>query len=269
MTQTPHQIIKIRHDLKLRLLTVLRTEKLSPHMLRITLTGEALDGFTTAAHDDHMKLFFPAVGSDQPALPQLPGAGQNANNSNANVIGRHYTPRRFDAASKELDIDFFLHDDGPASNWAAQAKPGQTVGVGGPRGSRVVPADFDWYLLMGDETALPAIARRLEELPPDAQAIVLIEVADLSDKITLTQGAQTQIHWLQSDVTGQTSQLLTTLKTLNLPVGEGYAWIATELGNVQALRQYLLQETRLEKAHIHAASYWKRGASEHHQTHDE
>ena len=86
--------------------------------------------------------------------------------------GRDYTPRRYDAGRNELVIDFALHDAGPATDWAAQAEPGQQLAVGGPRGSFVVPDDFDWYLFIGDETALPAIGRRLEELRAGARAIV-------------------------------------------------------------------------------------------------
>src|SRR6266568_4230449 len=73
-------------------------------------------------------------------------------------VMRDYTPRRFDAVQRELDIEFALHGDGPAATWAAQAAPGQRVMIGGPRGSFIVPTDFDWHLLIGDETALPAVA---------------------------------------------------------------------------------------------------------------
>ena len=82
---------------------------------------------------------------------------------------RDYTPRRYDLDTLELDIDFVLHGDGPASTWAEQAKPGQFLHIGGPRGSMIVPDIFDSYLLIGDETALPAIARRLEGLAAESQ----------------------------------------------------------------------------------------------------
>ena len=76
-----------------------------------------------------------------------------------------------------------LHGDGPASTWAAQAKPGQQIVIGGPRGSMIIPDAYDWYFLAGDETALPAIGRRLEELPATARVVAVIEVEDKAEAI--------------------------------------------------------------------------------------
>ncbi|MEG2961730.1 MAG: siderophore-interacting protein, partial [Janthinobacterium sp.] len=75
-TPRPHAIERVRHDLKLRVLTVVRTEQLTPHMRRITLAGDDLEGFVSPAHDDHVKLFFPAPGEAPPVLPVL-GTGVN------------------------------------------------------------------------------------------------------------------------------------------------------------------------------------------------
>ncbi|MFZ6845453.1 siderophore-interacting protein [Undibacterium sp. RuTC16W] len=263
MTEHLYQTQRIRHELRLRLLTVSRIEQLSIHMRRITFTGDALDGFISAAHDDHVKLFFPAAGSEQPILPQF---GQAAEDDAPRPIARNYTPRRYDAINRELDIDFYLHGDGPASSWATQARPGQTLGIGGPRGSLLVSKDFDWYLLIGDETALPAIARRLEELPVETKVIALISIADSRDQIPLQHGTNMQIEWIRNN--DQETTLLKTLQMQALPDGTGYAWIATELSQVQPLR-YCLLDKGMNKTHIHAASYWRNGVGEHHQTHDE
>ncbi|MES2102839.1 MAG: siderophore-interacting protein [Pseudomonadota bacterium] len=270
-TNKPRQTERLRHPLKMRVLTVSRTEALTPHMLRITLGGDDLEGFVSAAHDDHVKLFFPPPGSDQPILPVLGQQGMAVDENAPRPIARNYTPRRYDAARKELDIDFMLHGDGPASLWAARARPGMQLGVGGPRGSLIVPADFDWYLLIGDQTALPAIARRLEELPAQAKAIAVVAIADGNEKMALDSDAQAQVIWLdQSASPKNTSELfLSALKDLTLPDGDGYAWVAAELNSAQAVRKYLLQEGGLEKHQVHAASYWRNGASEHHQTHDD
>lgn len=263
MTEHLYQTQRIRHELRLRLLTVSRIEQLSIHMRRITFTGDALDGFISAAHDDHVKLFFPAAGSEQPILPP---SGQAAEDDAARPVARNYTPRRYDAINRELDIDFYLHGDGPASSWAVQARPGQTLGIGGPRGSLLVSKDFDWYLLIGDETALPAIARRLEELPAETKVIALISIADSHDQIPLQHGKNVRIEWIRNDDLAMT--LLQALQKQILPDGTGYAWIATELSQVQPLRHYLLDQG-MNKTHIHAASYWRNGVGEHHQTHDE
>lgn len=117
---------------------------------------------------------FPQNAAEQAALETLVlGAGKSDGPMPAM---RDYTPRRYDLDTLELDIDFVLHGDGPASTWAEQAKPGQFLHIGGPRGSMIVPDMFDSYLLIGDETALPAIARRLEGLPANRRALVIVEV---------------------------------------------------------------------------------------------
>ena len=130
-------------------------------MVRITLAGD-LEGFTSLGFDDHVKLFFPDGTKNADGTP--------------NMLGRDFTPRRYDPAANTLEIDFAIHDAGPATRWAAQAKPGDALALGGPRGSFIIPTTFDWHLLIGDETALPAISRRLAELPAGTRAVVLVEV---------------------------------------------------------------------------------------------
>ena len=172
-TMSKHAITRVRHEPRRRLLTVRHVERITPTMARVTLDGD-LAGFVSASYDDHVKVFFPLPGDTEPTLPD-PAPNGEANGA-ARSPGRDYTPRRFDTGRNELIIDFALHDAGPATDWATQAKPGQQLAVGGPRGSFVVPDDFDWYLFIGDETALPAIGRRLEELRAGTRAIVVAAV---------------------------------------------------------------------------------------------
>ena len=268
-----HVIERVRHELKMRLLQVRRTEHISPHMVRITLTGDDLAGFVSASYDDHVKVIFPLQGEEKPNIPApgQPSLSLPPPDDDIRPVMRNYTPRRYDAASNELDIDFVLHGDGVASTWAEQACAGQYLGIAGPRGSFVIPTDFDWYLLVGDETALPAIGRRLEELPEGSRALVLIEIPDAGEQIALTSSAQLDIRWLHRDgaEAGSTNLLLEALRVLDLPQGDGYAWVATELGSVKAIRQHLIQERGVDKRYVRAASYWKHGASAHHESHDE
>jgi len=162
---------RINHELKVRLLKVVATTELTPYMIRITLSGEELTGFTSAAPEDHVKVFFPAPGSEKPILPKLTPHGPVFSEG---VIMRDYTPSRYNSQTNELDLDFVLHKNGPASQWAANAKVGQYLGIAGPRGSFIYP-EFDWYLLIGDDTAIPSIARRLREMPENKKVIVVIE----------------------------------------------------------------------------------------------
>ena len=264
-----HTIERLRHALKLRVLTVVRTEELTAHMRRITLAGADLEGFVSPAHDDHVKLFFPAPGDTQPVFPVL-GNGANPVQyaEGARPVARNYTPRRHDPVKGELEIDFVLHGDGPASTWAAQAAPGQTLGVGGPRGSMVVPLDFDWYVLVGDQTALPAIARRLEQLPAGARAIAVIETVDDGEQLALESRAQADFHWVGRN--GRSGALLLeALQRIALPHdGDGFVWVACEHAQVKGLRAHFI-DAGVPRQHLHVASYWKHGAAEHHERHDE
>lgn len=238
------RVQRVRHELKRRALQVSRVEVLSPHLRRITFVGAAgsdtLHDFVSASFDDHLKLI---LGAD--------GEGP---------VMRDYTPRRFDAAAGELIIDFVLHGHGPASAWAAQAQAGQTVAIGGPRGSFIVPTDFDWHLLVGDETALPAVARRLEELPAGTRAIVVLQVADAADRPALSSKAALSLQWV-----ADADALLAAVRDLPLPSGEGYAWCAAEAATSAALRRVLVEEKGHSRHAIRAAAYWKQGAVAHHE----
>src|SRR6267154_2105606 len=127
-TTTSRSVQRVRHEARTRLLTVKRVTHITPRMVRVTLTGD-LAGFKSAAADDHVKLFFPAPGSTHPILPNGP-AGSHAVAEGSMPIARDYTPRRYDAATNELDIEFVLHNEGPATRWATQVQPGQTLGIG-------------------------------------------------------------------------------------------------------------------------------------------
>ncbi len=234
----PREVRRVRHELKRRALTVRRVEELSPHMRRVVLGGDDLADFVSASFDDHVKVFFPAGGE---------------------TAARDYTPRRHDRAARELVLDFALHGTGPAADWARQAQPGQPLLVGGPRGSFVVPLDFDWYLLAGDDTALPAVARRLEELPPGSQAIVRLQV-DAADRPALRSQARVDLQWADDG-----EGLLESLRALALPAGHGYAWCAAEAGVAAAARRILVNDKGHDRRAIRAAAYWKRGTVAHHE----
>ncbi|MBQ1761393.1 MAG: siderophore-interacting protein, partial [Aquincola sp.] len=200
-TDTPtlptRRVQRVRHELRRRELTVLRTEPLGPGFVAITFGGEALADFVSLGFDDHVKFILPGDTPD------------------AEPMRRDYTPRRFDAARRELTIEFALHGHGAASDWARQARPGDAATIGGPRGSMVVPTDYDWHLLVGDATALPAVHRRLEELPAGTRAIVRLLVAE-ADRRPLTSAATLDLQWLDTP-----ELLLQALQAQPLPAGEG------------------------------------------------
>ncbi len=258
---------RVRHELRFRLLEVRQAERLAPHMVRITLGGNELDGFTSPGFDDHIKLFFPAPGEDAPPRPELGETGITFPEGQNRPVARDFTPRHYDPVAGTLQIDFALHDGGPASDWARQARPGQRLGVGGPRGSFILPTDFDWHLLIGDETALPAIARRLEELPAGARAVVLAEVEGKADELSFKTSAAATVRWVHRGAAAE--PLIEALNGLSLPPGDGYAWIACESATAKRLRQLLITEHGANPKWVRASGYWRRGAAGVHDSFDE
>ena len=264
--QANRSVQRVRHETRLRKLRVLRTSRLTPTLLRVTLGGSDLAGFHSAAADDHVKVFFPHQPGGTPVLPSGPPGARQGPADGPAPISRDYTPRRFDAQRLELDIEFSLHGEGPAARWAAQAVQGHELAIGGPRGSFVLQGDFDWYLLVGDETALPAIARRLEELPPGARAFVIAEVDDAANQLPLSSAASLQVQWVHRNgaESGSDKLLSAALAAFSFPQGVGYTWIAAESNVARSLRSLLLARGH-DKQWLKAAGYWKRGASASHE----
>lgn len=266
---TERTIERIRHETRSRLLEVKTVEYLTPNMVRVMLAGSDLEGFVSAGFDDHVKVFFPSPGESRPSMPTQGPNGPAFSEKAAKPTMRDFTPRRYDAATQTLLIDFALHEAGPATSWASQARPGQFLGIGGPRGSFIIPMNFDWHLLVGDETALPAIGRRLEELPVEAHAVVIAEINDAADELLFTSAAKVNVIWAhRNGVTVGTSDVLErALRKLDFPKGDFYAWIACETSIAKHLREQLLNEHGANKKWIKAAGYWKRGAVAVHDTH--
>jgi NADPH-dependent ferric siderophore reductase len=269
MTTSSLAVYRVRHPLKMRQLQVIRTRLIAPKLLRVTLAGDDLQDFVSASFDDHVKVFFPEPGQARPTLPQAGPNGAVFAEGVPRPTARDYTPRRYDSVANELDIEFVLHGDGPAATWAAQAQPGQYLGVGGPRGSFVIPDAFDWHLLIGDASALPAIGRRLEELPEGKKAIVVAEVDDAAGEISFQSHAGVALHWVHSAGAGAADLLEQAVRGLTLPAGEGYVWAAGESAVIRAIRQHLVAERGIDKSRIRASSYWRHGAVAVHETHED
>jgi len=258
---------RIRHEVKMRVLTVSAVSAITPSMIRVTLSGDELAGFTSLGFDDHVKVFITPEGT--PAIRPVPGPdGLVFPEGTPRPPMRDYTPRRYDAENHTLDVDFVLHGDGPASSWAAQVEVGQTLLIGGPRGSMVVPTTYDWYLLAGDETALPAIGRRIEELPEGAHVIAIIEVANAAEEQTFTTKANLDITWLHRNgaPAGTTDLIQKAIAAKTLPQGDAFAFVAGEAGMSRTVKADLI-ERGLNPEWMKAAGYWLLGEADAHEPH--
>ena len=263
MSTSPFDIRRVRHPLKMRELTVKRLAHVSPRLLRVTLTGDLAD-FVSASFEDHVKLFFPPQGESRPSLPAVTEQGIAFDPDRPRPASRDYTPRRHDRDANELDIEFVLHGEGPAVAWARGAKVGDVLGLGGPRGSTILPEGLDWYLLLGDETALPAIARRLEEAAPDERLLVVIEVDSVEARFDIRTAANASVTWVYRE--NGRSVLPEAVAALRLPEGNGFAWAAGEYASIRQVRQRLIDVHGLDRQRIRASSYWKQGEVASHET---
>ncbi len=232
-------IERFRHETRRRTLTIAATERLTPHMLRLTLSGPELEGFVSLSPGDHIKIFVPD------------GQGGQAM--------RDYTPRHHDAAQGTLVIDFALHDAGLATQWALSVQPGDKAEIGGPRGSQVIGGPVARWLLVGDETALPSIARRVEELPRGVFVTTLVAVPGPEDEQPLAIG-EGRAFWAHRQDPTDPAPLLEQLAGIEVQP-ETFVWIAAEAGVARALRDHLLDRGH-PPAWLKAAGYWVAGEAD-------
>lgn len=230
---------RVRHELRARDVQVLRIEPLGASLLSITFGGDTLDGFVSSGFDDHIKFIIPGHADSEP-------------------VRRDYTPVWYDASARELTLEFALHDGGAVDAWARSAVVGQEAIIAGPRGSMVVPLDYDFHLLAGDRAALPAIRRRLAELPATAHVLLVI-AATGDDRLALPSAAQVAVQWVNDD-----AAMVQALGALALPAGEGYAWFAGEAGIARQVREVYASKG-FNKETMRVSAYWKRGAEGHHE----
>ncbi|SHK33030.1 NADPH-dependent ferric siderophore reductase, contains FAD-binding and SIP domains [Pseudonocardia thermophila] len=261
----------IRYELVPRLLRVAAVRRLTPRMVRVTLAGEELAGFQAPAPADHVKLFFP---EDRDGLPVMPKLGPNGleRDPNAQPTFRDYTVRNHRPEQNEIDIDFVLHGHGPGSTWAAGAQVGNAVGVLGPRGSVLAPTGLDWCVVAGDEAALPAVARWLEQAEPGTTVFAFAEVADEAERQEIQSAADVRLTWLYRNGAepGTTTLLQDAVLGLEFPAGDGFVWVGGEATTLKPIRRGL-RERGLPRASIDVDGYWKRGvvAFDHHQQDDD
>jgi NADPH-dependent ferric siderophore reductase len=241
------------------MVTVAEAARLTPRMMRVVFESEELEGFRSDAFDDHIRLFFPVPG----AALRRPRRGPNGliyPEGAPRPVSRDYTPRRFDPSRNRLTVDFVLHGEGPGSGWAERARPGDTIGVAGPQNSQVVRGTYDWHLFAGDETALPAIGRRIEELASGQRIVAVIEIADARERQTFATGAETDIRWVERDKAPGRTPLLDAVQSTAIPRGRGFAFVACENASARELRRHLLADRGLDPAAVRAYRFWQRGS---------
>ncbi|ANP86107.1 siderophore-interacting protein [Rhizobium leguminosarum] len=235
-------IERIRHDTRRRLLTVESVVDITPSMRRVILAGDDLADFISLGADDHIKIF----------IPTADGGEEH----------RDYTPRRYDNAERRLTIDFALHEAGPVTRWAIDARPGDRLEIGGPRGSAVVSKTVKRWLLIGDETALPAIGRRIEESGAGTVVTTIAAVIGPLEEQTFETSAELYVRWAHRPLSQATdaTALLKLLSTVDIKP-ETFIWVAAEASVTRDIRAYLL-ERGCPLGWIKASGYWVFGKAD-------
>ncbi|MGO2636538.1 MAG: SIP domain-containing protein [Corynebacterium variabile] len=260
----------IVRPIALRELEVKRVADITPGLRRVTLTGDELGAlttpegfdqleFTSTGFDDDIKLIFAYPGETEPVLPIRKEGGIRFPKERR-PLGKSYTVRRWDAATRELDVDFVKHGLGTATTWAYRAQPGERIHIAGPTTSTGLPEGADWLLIAGDDTATPAIARFLEDLPADTRGKVFIEVAEDAHIYDLREIPNMEVTWLPRNgaPAGASTLLLDAVAAASWQDGQCFAWLAGEQSVVRDLRRHLIDIRSLDKAWIDFTGYWKR-----------
>lgn len=238
-----------------RWMQVIASQRIAPRMQRLRLRGGDLARFDTSANL-HVRLHVPIRSGSASASP---AAGRDGTpfDDPAAVATRYYTIRRIDAAAGWVDIDFVLHDaPGPAGDFARGARLGDVCGMSGPCGLGVKPARY--YLLAGDATALPAIARIAENLPSGAAGAIFIEVDTPEDRLPLEAPPGILCHWVYRSLVADrsfTAQIEDAIATMAGNPEKHFAWIAGEFSTYEALRGPL---KAIAKARSICVPYWRR-----------
>ncbi len=227
--------------------------------MRVTFSGEELKGYEIKGPATHIKVYFGWPGEGHLVLPQWGPEGPVLAEGQQMPLNRTYTPRSYDEDSNGLVVEFMLHGEGLASSWAASVRAGDEVAVTLPGGPYTVqPAD--WYVIAGDESALPGIETIIEALPDASKAQVIVEVTGPDEERPLLAE---NVTWLHRDGADAGRRLEQTIRAMETPAGNGRFWVGCEAGVMRDIRKHLLFDRGLDREAIHTHGYWKRGDMNH------
>jgi NADPH-dependent ferric siderophore reductase len=239
---------------------VVSIERLTPSLVRVVLGGDGLRDFAMPeTTDTYVNLAFPAPGAAYVA-PFEPSQIRDIEPRKLWPARRRYTVRAWDPAAAELTLDFVVHGDtGVAGAWAATAAPGDLLVLEGPSGGYRPDPGAAWHLLVGDESALPAIAASLEAIPAGTQAVVRLLCDGPDHEIELSSPARLDLAWLhRTGSPADADLLLGSLRELTFPSGSVHAFVHGEADEIRGIRRHLLAERGLPRQAMSCSPYWRR-----------
>lgn len=264
------------YPITMRELEVLRIEDVTPGMRRVvfggaglqahTRDGEEVPAIVSDGFDDDMRMIFPHPVTGERPYPVSLGDGRLDWTAEVNELFRTYTVRKWDPEAGdfgELVVDFARHGAGLAEGWSAAASVGDRVFAAGPKNCASLPVHTDWLLLIGDETALPAIGRCLEETPAGHRVVAVVEVAERADiQSDLTEvacAASLDLRWVVRAEGGDFTEVVAALRDEEdvLPEGTPFVWAGGEAGRLKAVRRFV-KELGVPREHVQITGYWRR-----------
>lgn len=248
---------------KAREAQVVRTEWISPHMVRLVLGGDGLDGVEAGEFTDHyIKVLFGAEGVTYPEPFDMDRIRADFPREQWPAT-RAYTVRAWDPAARELTVDFVVHgDEGLAGPWAAKAQVGEPVRFFGPGGGYAPDPAADWHLLVGDESALPAVAASLERAPAGALVHAFVEVSGPEEEQKIATPDGVVISWLHRGDRPVGEALVDAVRALEFPAGDVQAFVHGEAGFVKELRRHLRLERGIPRERLSISGYWRLGQTD-------
>lgn len=248
-----------------RILTeVVETFEITPHLIRVVLTGDDLKGFPVGEFtDQYVKLQLPPPGADYEA-PFDPAEIKASRPKEQWFRQRTYTVRDWDPGANRLTIDFVHHGSiGLAGPWANSARPGDRLQIVGPGGDYSPSPTAAWHLLVGDEAVIPAISVALKRIPEGIPAHVFLEVENEAEEVLLESPGELEATWLHrgTDAAGR-SRLPGAIAGFEFPEGDVHAFVHGEAGMVREIRKHLVIERGVPKEALSATGYWKYSRTE-------
>jgi NADPH-dependent ferric siderophore reductase len=241
---------------------VVSVSRINPRLVSVWVSGDALEGFQIDAPTAHIKVFLPPPGQDAPLLPEFLPEGQVIP-QDARPAVRTYTPRRFDAATRTLEVQFVLHGAGPASEWAERASVGDKLAVAGPGGRFVMDSTAGHWWIAGDESAIPAVGTLLEALPDAATADVHLEVAGPEDELEFASPVKATITWHHRRAPDAWGVELDEAAR-GAAIADGTrVWVACEAAAMRGIRKHFLAERGLPASSLVTRGYWRLGEANH------
>lgn len=239
-----------------RTVSVQRVEFLTPFMARVGLAGPELVGFPVPLPAASVRLLLPARPGSALVVPTWNGNEFLLADGRRPVI-RTFTPLHIDPEAGEMDLDVVLHDGGAASAWVRSAETGDAAAVSGPGRGYAIDPEASSFLLVGDETAIPAIGQLLESTPADVPVRVIIEITNSDARLPLPAREGTTVQWCERSHSGPPGEaLLSALRLVSLVDGAA-VWAAGEAAAMHAIRRHLFEERAMPRDRAAVRGYWK------------